>query len=109
MIDILKLDQQFIAKLSLIASVLAGSMFIFRKFMAEKSISYVIGFLTIVGFVLTLPITAMFFGFHEWTAKITNGVIDVRAIALIDTALESSRSNCNDSYVSLIANSLQGT
>ncbi len=31
----------------------------------------------------------MFFGFHEWTAKITNGVIDARAIALIDTALES--------------------
>ena len=90
MIDVLKFDQQFIAKLSLIASVLAlFGMFIFRKFMAEKSISYVIGFLTIVGFILTLPITAMFFGFHEWTAKITNGVIDARAIALIDTALES--------------------
>ena len=61
MIDVLKFDQQFIAKLSLIASVLAlFGMFIFRKFMAEKSISYVIGFLTIVGFILTLPITVFF-------------------------------------------------
>ena len=76
MIDVLNFDQQFIAKLSLIASVLAlFGTFIFRKFMAEKSISYVIGFLTIVGFILTLPITAMFFGF-EWFSKITNGVID---------------------------------
>ena len=31
----------------------------------------------------------MYFGLHEWTARLTNGVIDARFIAMIDTALES--------------------
>jgi hypothetical protein len=31
----------------------------------------------------------MFYGLHEWTAKVTGGVVDARFIALIDTALES--------------------
>jgi hypothetical protein len=31
----------------------------------------------------------MFYGFHEWTARMTGGVIDARFIALVDTALES--------------------
>ena len=49
-IDVLGFDQQFIAKLSLIASSLAlCGMLIFRRFMVEKSIAYVVGFLTIVG------------------------------------------------------------
>ncbi|MGH8685263.1 MAG: hypothetical protein ACREUM_07930, partial [Nitrosospira sp.] len=30
-----------------------------------------------------------YFGFHEWTASLTGGVVDARFIALIDTALES--------------------
>ncbi len=90
MIDELQFDQQFLAKLSLIASTLAlFGMFIFRKFMAEKSISYVIGFLTVAGTILSLPIIGMFFGLHNWTSVITNGVVDARFIAMIDTALES--------------------
>jgi hypothetical protein len=31
----------------------------------------------------------MFYGLHEWTARITGGLVDARFIALIDTALES--------------------
>src|SRR5678809_1616614 len=31
----------------------------------------------------------MYYGFHEWTASMTGGVVDARFIALIDTALES--------------------
>jgi hypothetical protein len=31
----------------------------------------------------------MYYGLHEWTAAHTNGVVDARFIALIDTALES--------------------
>jgi hypothetical protein len=64
-------------------------MFVFRRFMAERSIAYVVGFLTVIGTILTLPIVSMFYGLHEWTARITGGVIDARFIALIDTALES--------------------
>ena len=90
MIDDLKFDQQFLATLSLIAASLAlFGMFIFRKFMAEKSITYVIGFLTIAGTILSLPTIGMYFGLHEWTSSLTNGFIDARFIAVIDTALES--------------------
>ena len=90
MIDELKFDQHFLSVLSLIASALTlVGMFIFRRFMAERSIAYVVGFLTVVGFVLTLPILGMYHGLHEWTAAHTGGVVDARFIALVDTALES--------------------
>lgn len=90
MIDELGFDQQFLAILSLVGAVLTLlGMFIFRRFMAERSIAYVIGFLTIVGTFLSLPIIGMYFGLHEWTASLTGGVVDARFIALIDTALES--------------------
>ena len=90
MIDHLKFDQQFLSILSLIGSTLTlVGMFVFRRFMAERSIAYVVGFLTVIGTVLTLPIVSMFYGLHEWTAKITGGIVDARFIALIDTALES--------------------
>jgi hypothetical protein len=64
-------------------------MFVFRRFMAEKSIFYVIGFLTLVGAVLSLPVIGMFYGLHEWTSSLTYGVVDARFIAVVDTALES--------------------
>ena len=90
MIDQLKFDQQFLSVLSLIGSTLTLlGMFVFRRFMAERSIAYVIGSLTVIGTLLTLPIVSMFYGLHEWTARLTGGVIDARFIALIDTALES--------------------
>ena len=90
MIDVLKFDQQFIATLSLIGSVLTlFGLFLFRRFMGERSIAYIVGFLTIVGTVLGLPIVGMYFGLHEWTAAHTGGVVDARFIALVDTALES--------------------
>jgi len=90
MIDELGFDQQFLAILSLVgASLTLLGMFIFRRFMAERSIAYIIGFLTIAGTILSLPIIGMFYDLHVWTASITGGVVDARFIALIDTALES--------------------
>ncbi len=90
MIDDLKFDQQFLSVLSLIGGIVAlAGMFVFRRFMAERSIAYVVGFLTIVGTILALPITGMYYGLHEWTASLTGGIVDARFIALIDTALES--------------------
>jgi len=90
MIDELKFDQQFLSVLSLIGSTLTlFGMFIFRRFMAERSIAYVVGFLTLVGTILSLPVVSMYYGLHEWTARLTGGVVDARFIALIDTALES--------------------
>jgi hypothetical protein len=90
MIDHLKFDQQFLSVLSLIGGMLAlVGMFAFRRFMAERSIMYVVGFLTVVGTILSLPIVGMYYGLHEWTARVTGGVVDARFIALVDTALES--------------------
>ena len=90
MIDALKFDQQFFSVLSLIGSALTlAGMFIFRRFMAERSIAYVIGFLTVVGALLSAPIVGMYYGLHQWTATLTGGVVDARFIALVNTALES--------------------
>ena len=90
MIDELGFDQQFLAVLSLISSVLTLlGMFIFRRFMAERSIAYVIVFLTIASTLLYMPIVGMFYGLHQWTASLTGGIVDAHFIALVDTALES--------------------
>lgn len=90
MVDQLGFDQQFLATLSLIGAVLTlAGMFIFRRFMAERSMAYIIGALTIAGTLLSFPIIGMYFGLHEWTAALTGGVVDARFIAIIDTALES--------------------
>jgi MFS family permease len=90
MIDVLGFDQEFFSVLSLIASTLTlAGMFIFRRFMAERSIAYVVGALTVAGTLLTLPTLGMYYGLHEWTAAHTGGVVDARFIALVNTALES--------------------
>ena len=90
MIDVLGFDQRFLSVLSLIGSALTlAGMFIFRRFMAEKSIAYVVGFLTIAGTLLSLPVIGMYYDLHVWTAAHTAGVVDARFIALVDTALES--------------------
>ena len=90
MIDELRFDQEFLSVLSLISSglTLAG-MFVFRRFMAEKSIAHIVATLTIAVTLLALPIISMFYGLHHWTAALTGGVIDARFIAIVDTALES--------------------
>ncbi len=90
MIDVLGFDQQFLAKLSLIASVLTlFGMFVFRRFMADHSIAYIVIFLTLASTALSLPTLGMYYGLHQWTAALTGGVVDARFIAVIDTALES--------------------
>ena len=90
MIDDLGFDPQFFTVLSLIASGLTlFGMVIFRRFMAEHSIAYIVGTLTVVGAILMLPDIGMYYGVHHWTAEVTNGVVDARFIALVDTAIES--------------------
>jgi len=90
MIDELGFDQQFLSVLSLISSGLAlAGMFIFRLFMAERSIASIIIFLTIATTLLSLPIIGLYHGLHHWTAAHTWGIVDARFIALVDTALES--------------------
>jgi hypothetical protein len=90
MIDELGFDQAFIARLSLVGSVLTlAGMFAFRRFIAQHPLSTVLVYLTLAGTVLALPSLAMYHGLHHWTAAHTAGVVDARFIALVDTALES--------------------
>jgi hypothetical protein len=90
MIDVLGFDQSFLATLSLIASGLTlVGLFVFRRFMAERSILFIVGTLSVAATLLALPIVGMYYGLHEWTAARTGGVVDARFIALVDTALES--------------------
>jgi len=90
MIDVLGFDQSFLSRLSLLTSFLAlCGLFGFRRFMSERSITYLVGFLTIVGTLLSLPTLGMYYGLHEWTAAHSGGIVDARFIALVDSALES--------------------
>jgi hypothetical protein len=90
MIDELGFDQRFLAVLGVIGSFLTlFGLFLFRRFMAERSIAYVIGFLTVTGTILAGPIVGLYYGLHEWTAAHTGGVVDARFIVLVDTALDS--------------------
>lgn len=57
--------------------------------MAERPITYIVSFLTVIGTLLTLPTLSMYYGLHQWTAAHIGGVVDARFIALEDTALES--------------------
>ncbi|WP_065341655.1 hypothetical protein [Azoarcus olearius] len=90
MIDELGFDQSFLSRLDLITSLLTlAGLFMFRRFMAEKSIAQIVIFLTLAATVLSLPIIGMYHGLHEWTARLTGGVVDARFIAIANTALES--------------------
>jgi hypothetical protein len=90
MIDVLGFDQRYLAILSLVGSVLTlVGMFLFRRFMAERSIAYVVGALTVAGAVFSLPIIGLYYGLHQWTAAATGGMVDARFIVLLNTAFES--------------------
>lgn len=89
-IDVLGFDGQFLSVLSLITSLLAlVGMVVLRPLIATRSIAYVVAVLTIAAGLLSLPNIGLYYGIHEWTAQWSNGVVDARFIAVLDTAIES--------------------
>ena len=89
-IDVLKFDQEFLSLLGLIASTLTiVGIFVLRPLMENASMSKLIIILSIAGSIFLLPSLGMFYGIHEITSKITNGIVDARFIAIFNTALES--------------------
>jgi hypothetical protein len=89
-IDVLGFDQQFLSVLSLITSGLAlAGMVVLRPFMARHTIAEVVVILTLASGVLMLPLIGLFYGLHNWTARLTGGIVDARFIAILNTALES--------------------
>ena len=89
-IDELKFNEQFFSILSLLASILTlVGIIVLRPFMAKNSIAKIIVILSIAGAVLFLPSVGMYYGFHNWTSSLTNGIVDAKFIAIINTAIES--------------------
>ena len=89
-IDVLEFNEQFFSVLSLLASILTlAGIVLLRPFMAKNSIAKIIVVLSIAGSILFLPSVGMYYGFHNWTASLTGGVVDAKFIAIINTALES--------------------
>ena len=90
-IDVLKFNEQFFSVLSLLASILTlVGIILLRPFMANNPIAKIIVILSIAGAILFLPSVGMYYGFHNWTSSLTNGIIDAKFIAIINTALELS-------------------
>ncbi len=89
-IDMLGFDQQFISVLTFITSVLTlAGMIVLRPMMAKRPITEIIAILTVAGGILLLPNIGLYYGLHEWTSRLTDGVVDARFIAVFDTAIES--------------------
>jgi hypothetical protein len=57
--------------------------------MEKSSMSRLIVILSIAGAFFILPSIAMYYGFHNYTSRITGGIVDERFIAIFNTALES--------------------
>jgi len=74
-------------------------MFIIRRLMSEKSMSFIPLFFTFVATLLGLPNIALHYGVGSWSTAHTGGVIDARFIALVDTVLEAL--HCADIAVSV--------
>lgn len=89
-IDVLLFDEQFLSILAAISSALTLlGIILLRPLVAHYSIAKIIVILSLVGGVLFLPSIGMYYGFHQWTASLTDGLVDARFIAILNTALES--------------------
>jgi hypothetical protein len=89
-IDILGFDEQFFSLLSLItAGLTLAGMLALRPLMARRTIADVVVILTLAAGLLSLPLIGLAYGLHEWTGRLSGGVVDARFIALVNTALES--------------------
>ena len=89
-IDELGFNEQFFSILSLLSSILTLlGIILLRPYISRNSIARVIVVLSVAGSILFLPSIGMYYGFHNWTASITHGIVDAKFIAIINTALES--------------------
>ena len=89
-IDVLRFDPSFLAKLSMIAGLVAlAGLCAYQRYLAHRSVYFVVGMLSVLSAVMALPQIGMFYGLHDWTSLHTGGIVGARFIAILDTALES--------------------
>ena len=88
MIDVLGFDKSFFGTLSQIGAGLAIlGMWFFARTITERSVAFILSWLTIIGFVLSLPMIGLYYGLQEWT--MVHFGFGARTIAIVDTALAS--------------------
>lgn len=89
-IDILKFDQSFISYLSLNAAFITLlGLLLLKKIIIKTSLAKLFVYLSIISGILYLPNLFMYYGLHHITSSLTNGIVDERFIAFINTAVES--------------------
>ena len=89
-IDVLHFDPSFLATLTMIAGLVAlAGLCAYQRYMAHRSIYFVVGMLSVLSALMALPQIGMFYGLHEWTSLHTGGIVGARFIAVLDTTLES--------------------
>ena len=83
-IDHLGFDQQFLGLLAQVSSVLSlAGLLLFRKTITRRPVSFTIFWVTIAGFLLSLPTIGLFYGVNEWLG------LSPRAFAFIDTTISA--------------------
>ncbi len=89
-IDILGFNQRFFSLLTVVsAGITLLGMLIFKKFMVNTSLSKLFVVLSVLSALLYLPSLFLYYGFHLQTAALTNGLVDAKFIAIMNTAAES--------------------
>ncbi|MAH88855.1 MAG: hypothetical protein CMJ06_02245 [Pelagibacterales bacterium] len=89
-IDILGFNQSFFSILSITSALITLiGMLVFKNIMINAPLAKLFLILSILSSILYSPSLFMYYGFHEYTSVITNGLIDAKFIALLNTAVES--------------------
>ena len=83
--DVLHFNKAFFGTLAQIGAGLSiVGMWVFAKYITQKPIGLILIILTILSFLLSLPVLGMYYGLHEWT-QATLG-FGAHTIAIVDTA-----------------------
>ena len=89
-IDVLGFNQRFFSLLSVTSALITLiGMITLRKVMMRAPLAKLFIVLSIFSSILYTPSLFMYYGLHNYTSIITNGLVDAKFIAIINTAVES--------------------
>ena len=89
-IDILGFNQSFFSLLSVIsAAITLIGILVFKNFMVNTSLAKLFVILSILSAALYIPNLLLYYEIHKLTSIVTNGIVDAKFIAVMNTAAES--------------------
>ena len=89
-IDVLSFDQSFFSLLSVIsAAITLIGILIFKNLMVDTALAKLFIILSILSAILYIPSVLLYYEIHIITSIITNGIVDAKFIAILNTAAES--------------------